>query len=88
MKRYKIKENYLFNLLPTHHNDISYTDGSQNEVYEFCKKLLDENGFESVIDVGCGSGYKLIKFFDDKNIAPITESAPTKIIASNNFLFI
>ena len=84
MKRYKIKENYLFNLLPTHHNDISYTDGSQNEVYEFCKKLLDENGFESVIDVGCGSGYKLIKFFDDKNTIGI-ETEPCISFLRENY---
>jgi SAM-dependent methyltransferase len=65
MKRYKIKQDYLINTNPSHHNDISYTDGSQNEVYSFCKKLTDSNNLKSVLDLGCGSGYKLIKYFSE-----------------------
>lgn len=65
MKRYKIKQDYLINTNPSHHNDISYTDGSQNEVYSFCKKLTDSNNLKSVLDIGCGSAYKLIKYFSE-----------------------
>lgn len=65
MKRYKIKQEYLINTQPSHHNDIPYTDGSQNEVYSFCKKLTDSENLKSVLDIGCGSGYKLIKYFSE-----------------------
>ncbi len=65
MNRYKIKSDYLINTNPSHHNDIPYTDGSQNEVYNFCKIFSDSNSLKSVLDLGCGSGYKLIKYFSE-----------------------
>ena len=65
MNRYKIKSDYLINTNPLHHNDTSYTDGSQNEVYNFCKIFSDSNNLKSVLDIGCGSGYKLIKYFSE-----------------------
>lgn len=63
---FNIMKEYIINLNPIHHNDISWTDESQNEVYEFSRKLLDDNNFNKIIDIGCGSGFKLIKYFDDK----------------------
>jgi 2-polyprenyl-3-methyl-5-hydroxy-6-metoxy-1,4-benzoquinol methylase len=68
---YNIMKNYVINSAPTHHNDIAFKDDYQNEVYEYCKKLLDENNFSKVIDFGCGSGYKLIKYFNDKETVGI-----------------
>lgn len=65
-KNYKI-ENYISNNNPTHHNDIPWKDEAQREVYEFCKKFMEDNNFKSVIDVGCGSGYKLIKYLNNFN---------------------
>ena len=65
-KTYNIISGYRSNPTPTHHNDISWTDESQNEVYQFSRKLLDEKQLNTVIDLGCGSGFKLIKYFDDK----------------------
>jgi len=71
MKRYKIKQDYLFNNNPLHHNDIYYTDGSQNEVYSFCKTLVEKNSFNSVLDIGCGSAFKLMKYFSDNETVGI-----------------
>lgn len=66
MKNYKII-NYISNNNPSHHNDIDYKDEGQKEVYEFCKKIMDDNNLKSVIDVGCGSGYKLMKYLNNFN---------------------
>ena len=88
-KTYNIISGYRSNPTPTHHNDISWTDESQNEVYQFSRKLLDEKQLNTVIDLGCGSGFKLIKYFDDKETIGIeTEPClsflktkwPTKLI--------
>ncbi|SFZ85942.1 Methyltransferase domain-containing protein [Devosia enhydra] len=46
-------------------DDIQNEDEFQNEVYDKAKSLLIELGGNSVIDIGCGSGFKLLKFFSD-----------------------
>src|SRR5262249_10784748 len=35
----------------------------QCEVYQFAREIFDREGLESVCDIGCGSGFKLIKHF-------------------------
>lgn len=45
-------------------DDTANKDEWQDEVYEVAKKTFDHYEFDSVIDLGCGSGYKLIKYFD------------------------
>lgn len=36
------------------------TDEWQKEVYEIAARLASENSFHQILDVGCGSGYKLV----------------------------
>jgi len=57
-------DGYTHNLKPFHFDDSGYTDQSQDEVYSFAHKLLLKNGWSSIVDIGCGSGFKLIKYFD------------------------
>jgi hypothetical protein len=52
-------ENYSINANPWHHNDLGFKDEGQKEVYLFCKDFMNKNYLRSVIDVGCGSAYKL-----------------------------
>lgn len=64
---YNIKDNY------THRNYIHYNDDFettsnlgnmyQAEVYEFAKNLTQSENLKSVIDFGCGAGYKFLKNF-------------------------
>lgn len=65
MKRYEIKEGYIIRQKPNHYDDTTLKDEYQDEVYEFAKNLLDEKKFSRIVDVGCGSGFKLIKYFDN-----------------------
>jgi hypothetical protein len=43
-------------------DDMQNTDQSQREVYQFAKEICDREGLMSVVDIGCGSGYKLMKY--------------------------
>ena len=72
-KDYCIKD-YKVNSNPGHHDDSSYTEESQREVYKFCSTFMNEFGLKSIVDVGCGSGYKLVKYLSEfKTIGIETE---------------
>ena len=43
-------------------DDTQNADESQSEVYEFAKEVCSRERLSTVVDIGCGSGYKLIKF--------------------------
>ena len=49
-----------------HHDDQDLTDEWQKEVYEHAAALAEKYRYEKIADVGCGSGYKLVHYFEDK----------------------
>ena len=65
MKTFFIKENYIHRLDNESYDDTSSTDEWQKEVYEYAKNIFIENEFQSILDIGTGSGYKLIKYFSN-----------------------
>lgn len=65
MKRYCIKENYISRQKNDFFDDTPNTDRWQKEVYQYSKQKLLDNGYKSVVDIGTGSGYKLINNFND-----------------------
>ena len=50
-----------------HHDDRDLTDEWQKEVYEHAANLARSSGYKNILDVGCGSGFKLIQSFEDFN---------------------
>ncbi|AXS39878.1 class I SAM-dependent methyltransferase [Breoghania sp. L-A4] len=63
MKTYCIKENYSCNLEPT--NPMYSEESSliyQKSVYEYVKSFIELEEPSSILDVGCGLGYKLEKY--------------------------
>jgi SAM-dependent methyltransferase len=60
---YFIQAGYQPRLAPQYFDDTAATDDSQDEVYRFAKEIADRQGLASVVDIGCGSGYKLLKYF-------------------------
>lgn len=87
MKNYYIKENYTARLDNKEFDDTKLTDEWQKEVYEYAKKIAEENNFKTILDIGTGSGYKLIKYFDNyttlgidipKTVLFLKEKYPTK----------
>lgn len=66
--KYSIKEGYNHRTEYSYFNDLNLTDGWQREVYQMADKIYRENDLKSVADVGCGSGYKLLKHFKEESI--------------------
>lgn len=83
-KTYNIISNYNINSNPKHYNAIGSTDEGQNEVYMFAKKLSDEKQFNKIIDLGCGSGFKLIKYFNDKDTIGIETEPCLSFLKTNH----
>ena len=50
-----------------HHDDRDLTDEWQKEVYEHAANLAYSSGYQNILDVGCGSGFKLVQFFEGFN---------------------
>lgn len=66
MKDYCIYEGYTHRTEFVTCEQMTHTDQFQDEVYQAARKLCVENKYKTVLDIGCGSAYKLIKYFRDK----------------------
>eukprot|EP01083_Nonionella_stella_P195217 719296_1 len=60
--KYYIANNYTARLNNEHFNDIGWTDSYQKDVYAFTGDIMKYNSLTTVIDIGCGSGYKLVNY--------------------------
>jgi 2-polyprenyl-3-methyl-5-hydroxy-6-metoxy-1,4-benzoquinol methylase len=65
MKNYCIKENYNHRLNNLFFNDAPFQDEWQKEVYTYARQIADVHNIKSVLDIGTGSGYKLMSNFKD-----------------------
>jgi SAM-dependent methyltransferase len=63
---FNIEENYVHRTKVTHHDDRTFTDKWQKAIYSRAKELNDQINGNRILDIGCGSGYKLMKNFSDK----------------------
>jgi SAM-dependent methyltransferase len=66
-----------------------YDDGPlheewQKEVYQFAQELAEREHLNSVYDIGCGSGFKLMKYFADKQTVGL-DLEPTVIRLKNKY---
>jgi 2-polyprenyl-3-methyl-5-hydroxy-6-metoxy-1,4-benzoquinol methylase len=67
------KENFFIKKEYVHREEyldceqMNHTDQFQDEVYFAAKKLSDNLGYKNILDIGCGSAFKLMKYFNDKN---------------------
>ena len=66
-KTYFIKQNYIHRQNNNYFDDTPFKDEWQKEVYQFARQILNDNKFCSVLDIGTGSGFKLLKNFKDFN---------------------
>ena len=66
---YGIKPGYVVREHPVARDDRDSTDEYQDEVYRAARVAamgaFGDEPFQTVIDLGCGSGYKLMKYFRD-----------------------
>lgn len=61
--KFHIKRGYKHRTKVEHFDDISNKDEYQREVYQKANTIFVENRLSSVLDIGCGSGFKLLKHF-------------------------
>jgi len=65
MSRYGIRFPYFARRAESFYDTTEKTDDWQLEVYLRAAALMREQGLRSVMDLGCGSGYKLIKYLGE-----------------------
>lgn len=73
---YFIPESYVIREDAPHFDDTPFQDEYQDDVYREARKLFMEHGFKTVVDYGCGSGFKLRKYFSGHQACGI-EVEPT-----------
>jgi SAM-dependent methyltransferase len=64
-KRYEIRAAYVHRSEPSPFDDTPFRDEYQREVYVRAAELGKAGGLRTVYDIGCGSGYKLVKYLGD-----------------------
>ena len=65
-KNYCIYDGYISRTEFATCEQMGHTDQFQDEVYEAARKLCAKNDYKTVLDIGCGSAFKLVKYFRDK----------------------
>lgn len=60
---YNIKRGYHHAVFAENYNATETRDEWQKEVYQLASQIWTKSNGSSVIDVGCGSGYKLLQYF-------------------------
>ena len=65
VKTYCIRKGYTIRGKNEAFDDTPYTDEFQNDVYLEARRVLAENDYRGIVDIGCGSGFKLLKYFSD-----------------------
>jgi hypothetical protein len=62
-RRLCLHPDYKYRTDPTAFDDRKLKDKWQDKVYKSAWELLFHESYRSVIDFGCGSGFKLMKYF-------------------------
>lgn len=73
---YKIKEGYIHRESADFFDDTPFKDQFQKEVYKAAAEEAKLNNYNKILDIGCGSGYKLVRFFPTHNTVGV-ELEPT-----------
>jgi hypothetical protein len=80
---YAIKRGYLHRSKTLIYHDNTQTDEWQREVYEFAAELAEKKQLETLIDIGCGSGYKLKKYFNKIEFAGVETEKSFDFLKTN-----
>jgi 2-polyprenyl-3-methyl-5-hydroxy-6-metoxy-1,4-benzoquinol methylase len=64
-KKYCIDASYICRNEYFHYNDLEEKDQWQLEVYLHGLGLMKKNKYKNVVDIGCGSAYKLITYLSE-----------------------
>ncbi len=81
---YGIKRGYRHRKTYRYFDDTCLKDEYQNEVYELARFYADKYAYKKITDIGCGSGYKLMKYFPDLDTTGI-DVDPTYTFLKKNY---
>lgn len=84
MDKYCLPDIYNHRLNNSFFDDTPYKDEYQNEVYSEAKRLTVQMEYKTILDIGTGSGFKLIKFFKEYDTTGI-EIEPTLSWLKNKY---
>ncbi len=62
---YFLPTNYSARLNNSFFDDTPYKDEYQDDVYLYAKNILVKDNLTTILDIGTGSGYKLVKYFNE-----------------------
>ena len=65
MDQYCLPLNYSIRKNNKHFSDIDETDKYQKEVYIYANTICKKLNLKKIVDIGCGSGFKLIKYLNE-----------------------
>ncbi|MGZ8523050.1 MAG: class I SAM-dependent methyltransferase [Chitinophagaceae bacterium] len=82
--RYGIKSGYRHRKNYRYFDDTSLKDEYQNEVYQLARFYADKYAYKKIADIGCGSAYKLMKYFPDLDTTGI-DVDPTYTFLKKNY---
>ena len=57
-------------------DDTGFADEWQREVYDLAKDLAVANGWRRIVDIGCGSGFKLVHWFPSSEFRTVGADLP------------
>src|SRR5690606_13638231 len=80
---FAIKRGYLHRRKTLTYLDNSQTDEWQREVYEFAAEFAEKKQLKTLIDIGCGSGYKLLKYFGKLDFAGVETNEGFDFLKTN-----
>ncbi len=81
--QFSIKAGYIHRTSVEAHDDSGFTDEFQKEVYQAVDELMKEYNLGSIIDIGCGSGFKLIKYLGNYETLGVDSSPVIKQAAAH-----
>lgn len=70
-RQYGIKKGYRHRKNYRYFDDTSLKDEYQDEVYQLARFYADKYAYKKIADIGCGSAYKLMKYFADRDTTGI-----------------
>lgn len=83
-RRYEIKAAYFHRKHPLHYDDSICRDEWQKEVYEYALNVAEKKHLKTVLDYGCGSSFKLVKYFKNYEFLGV-EVDPTLTWLKKNY---
>ena len=75
-RQFSIKKGYRHRKQTIYFDDRPMTDEFQDEVYQLARYYTGYYNYKTILDLGCGSGYKLLKYFSGFTTTGI-EMSPT-----------